>query len=528
MTDVETLPDVVSRRAGDDPDRPYLVEVGGRTMSYGAVRDESAEWCARFADLGVAPGDTVAVMLPTSALAVVVWLGLASCRAIEVPVNTALRARFLHHVLVDSRADVAVVSTRYLEQVLDVLDDVPRLRKIIVVGDAGAARDARLVPLADLPAPTITREESSEPLAPWDIATIMYTSGTTGASKGVLVPWAQIHATASGSMPFDELGPDDVFYAPFALFHVTGKSACYTAALFGGSVVLREQFSTDAYWNDVRTHGCTTTVLMGAMAQFLHRQPARDEDASTPLRNVLMAPLIPEVDAFCERFQLRVCTVFNMTEVSSPITTQGWELHDPQTCGRVREGYECRIVDEHDFEVPHGTAGELVVRASAPWVCMAGYWNNPEKTVEAWRNQWFHTGDLLRRDDAGNFTFVDRLKDAIRRRGENISSLELEAEVLEHPAVFEAAAFGVPSEWGEEEVMIVVVPRPGMSVAPDDLVAFLAPRIPRYMVPRYVEVAESLPKTPTEKVRKAMLRERGATAATWDREAPRPSRAGAG
>jgi crotonobetaine/carnitine-CoA ligase len=206
-----------------------------------------------------------------------------------------------------------------------------------------------------------------------------------------------------------------------------------------------------------------------------------------------------------------------MTEVSSPITSQGWDLANERTCGRPRPGYDCRIVDEHDEEVPVGEVGELVVRASEPWALMAGYWNAPEKTVEAWRNLFFHTGDALTCDEGGNFYYIDRIKDVIRRRGENISSVELEAEILEHPAVYEAAAFGVPSEFGEDEVMVSLVPHPGVDIVPGDIALFLEKRIPAYMVPRYVDIVTDLPRTPTEKVRKLVLRERGVGPSTWDR-----------
>jgi crotonobetaine/carnitine-CoA ligase len=231
----------------------------------------------------------------------------------------------------------------------------------------------------------------------------------------------------------------------------------------------------------------------------------------------LMFPVVADHREFEARFGLKIRTLYSMTE-TGPVTASGWSPDDATSCGRIQPGYQLRIVDEDDYEVPDGTVGELIVRADEPWVLSAGYLDMPEATAIAWRNGWFHTGDAMRRDAAGNFYFVDRIKDAIRRRGENISSFEVEAHVLAHPDVAECAAVAVPSEWGEDEVKIVVVATAG--ITPVALIEFLADRMPRFMIPRYVEFVEELPKTDaTFRVRKVELRERGVNEATWDREA---------
>jgi crotonobetaine/carnitine-CoA ligase len=224
--------------------------------------------------------------------------------------------------------------------------------------------------------------------------------------------------------------------------------------------------------------------------------------------------------AFAARFGIKVCSVFNMTEISSPIWT-AWDVKDPQSCGRVREGFECRVVDANDCEVPNGEIGELVVRSEDPWTLMAGYYKRPDATAEAWRNLWFHTGDLFRRDEQDNFYYLDRIKDSIRRRGENISSLEVEREIDDYPGVLECAVVGVPSELGEEEVKVTLVSSAETPVEPPALIEFLLQRLPPFMVPRYVEILEGLPKTPTEKVRKELLRESGSDG-VWDREREMP------
>jgi carnitine-CoA ligase len=277
-------------------------------------------------------------------------------------------------------------------------------------------------------------------------------------------------------------------------------------ALVGGRLVLRESFKTDAFWRDIDRYRCTTTNLMDTMAQFLVQSPPRADDAEHPLLNVLMVPIVPELEAFQERFGVRVCTVFNMTETSCPIGTEGWVISDRRSAGRVRPGWHARIVDEHDRELARGEVGELVVRSEEPWRLMAGYWRRPEATVEAWRNQWFHTGDLFRQAEDGQFYFVDRLKDVIRRRGENISSAELESYVVTHPSVGECAAVAVPSPWGEDDVKVVVVPAADHRIDVDELHAFLRASIPRFMVPRYLQVVDALPRTATNKIRKLELR----------------------
>ena len=302
--------------------------------------------------------------------------------------------------------------------------------------------------------------------------------------------------------------------------HVTAKSMVFAMLIHGGRVAIRDIFSVSQFWTDVKRHRCTTTVLMGATINFLFKQPPHPDEINNTFRFVLAAPATPDIEEFKKRFGLEVCTVFNMTEICSPISSEGFITQDfnYKSCGRPRAGFTCRIVDELDQEVPVGTVGELVVRSDEPWRLNAGYWRNPEKTAEAWRNLWFHTGDAFYRDDAGYYYFVDRIKDYIRRRGENICSSDVEVEINSHPKVLESAAIGVPSEYGEQEVKAAVVLNPGEELDPATLIEYLKPRMPYYAIPRYIEYVNELPKTPTEKVKKALLREQGITVNTWDRE----------
>ena len=455
------LPHLLAARAADHPDRTFLQEVDGRSETYGGLHRYVLTWADAYRRLGVGPGDRVAVMLPTGIDAVSAWLGLAWLRALEVPVNTAYVGRMLRYLLEHSGSKLLVTTAAYLDRLDDVAAELTRLTTVVVADeDEPSGPPFRVVGRREFLAGASPAEGLEGP-APADIATVMYTSGTTGPSKGVLMPWAQLHATASASIFTGDFGPEDAYYLPFPLFHISGKGPIYTFALVGGRVVMRPSFNTAAFWDDIRRYRCTTTLLLGAMANFIHRQPPRPDDAATPLHTVVMVPLIPELDDFRRRFGVRVSTAFNMTEVSVPLHSDGWTLADLESCGKLRPGYEVRVVDEDDEDVGPGRVGELIVRADEPWTLMAGYLDMPEATTAAWRNLWLHTGDAFRYDDEGNYYFLDRISDTIRRRGENISSAEVEAVVNEHPAVLESAAVAVPSEWGEDEVKVVVVARPG-------------------------------------------------------------------
>ena len=254
------------------------------------------------------------------------------------------------------------------------------------------------------------------------------------------------------------------------------------------------------------------------MTPFLLAQPPSDQDKLHTLKQALMVPWADDAKQFAERFDIKLYTLFNMTEISSPIVS---EPNPPQLgiAGTLREGFDARIVDDNDCEVPVGTVGELILRSDRTWAMNSGYYKNPEATVKAWRNGWFHTGDAFRMDDAGNYYFVDRIKDAIRRRGENISSFEVEAEVQMHQAIQEAAAIAVKSDVSEDDVMVCVSLAPDQHLDPVELLEFLQPRMAHFMIPRYVRVMDELPKTPTSKVQKHLLKEEGVTSDTWDREA---------
>jgi crotonobetaine/carnitine-CoA ligase len=258
------------------------------------------------------------------------------------------------------------------------------------------------------------------------------------------------------------------------------------------------------------------------MAEYMYRSPD-GPGPETTLHNVFMVPIIPDYEKFNARFGTRVITMYNSTELSLPICHGTWDPPNWRAAGKLREGYpgfEVRLVDDFDREVPDGQVGELIVRASVPWTLNAGYLNMPDETAAAWRNGWFHTGDGLIRTPGGDYVFVDRMKDAIRRRGENISSFEVEADVMSHPDIRECAAVATPADTCEDEILVFAVPKPGSELTPEGLARWLEPRMARHMVPRYIEFIEALPRTvATMKVQKVELRKRGTGPATWDRAA---------
>ena len=524
------------------PDKVLLM-MGDRVMTYAEVDRATNRIGRGFAAAGVAKGDRVLVMLPSSIDYALAWLGLSKIGALMVPVNEAYKAGMLRHQANNSGAKLAVIWNGHLKPWRDIASELTHLETIFVYSAAadsvvppdGAEPGADLLQRRDAAMSTgcgqsrwsylpfsalLHADDSALPPAVeyYDPMAIFYTSGTTGPSKGVLYSYAQAHATATP--PARLCAPDDIFYMTLPMFHVGLSHMFGIVIIAGATMAVRGKFSVSQFWSDVRRYKATFSILLSTMPNFLMTLPESDADRDHTLRKLIMIPLLRDLDAFRNRFGIRqITTLFNMTEVSCPISADGFELVNNQSCGRPRPGVQARIVDENDEPLPPGKTGELVLRADNPWEFNLGYWQNPQATAEAWRNQWLHTGDGFQTDADGNFYFVDRIKDCLRRRGENISSFEVEVEVDAHPAIRESAAVAVPSDLSEDELKVVASLKPGCTVEPADLLAFLKDRLPAYMVPRYIEIiADELPKTPTGKVQKVLLRATG-TKGAWDREA---------
>lgn len=507
---------LVDRWAKERPDKTHLVFQDGEEWTFAELRRRTVAIAAGLQKLGCQRGDRIAVWLPNGREATIIFYAINYIGAVFVPFNTAYRGNLLEHVLANSDARVIVVHPGLMERLNEV--NLAKLEHAIVTTDQPFP-NVRLSTsrFGDLNGEEADLRPLDSPIEPWDIQSIIYTSGTTGPSKGVLSSYLHLFTNA-GPESWPMVGEDDRYMTAGPIFHTSGMGPLFVMLARGASVAMLENFSTDTFWDMVRKTQSTMTFLLGVMATFLIKQPPSQDDRAHPLRMAIMVPFTDDAPAFRERFGVDIYTIFNMTEISSPIVSEANPVKRG-TCGRVRPGVEVRLVDAHDCEVPVGEVGEMLVRADRPWAMFSGYNNNPVATAQSWMNGWFHTGDAFRLDQDGYYYFVDRVKDAIRRRGENISSFEVEVELCAHPDVRECAAIGVPSEVSEDEVMVVLAPVPGRAIDLPSLAEFLIERMAHFMVPRYFRVLDELPKTPSSKVLKGDLRKEGVTADTWDREA---------
>ena len=419
---------MLDRLAREQPNKVFANFADGSEWSYAETRNLAIRMANAFRKLGVRQGDRVLVWLPNSADNLRIWFGLNYLGAVYVPINLAYKGNLLQHTLTLSEARFGVVHADLQERLGEI--ECKHLHEIIVLGGDPRLVEGLLVHgratlnSEDLTPPSLERE-----IAPWDLQSIIFTSGTTGPSRGVLSSYVHLYNMAIAA-PF--LSGEDRYMLNLPLFHSGGVMPTTAMLIHGGSIAMVDAFDTDAFWDTVRARGVTTSILLGVMGGFLLKRPPSPDDKSHPLRSCTYVPLNETSKQFHERFGTEIYTHFNMTEISQPIVSRA----NPTalgSAGRPRRGVEVRIVDENDCEVEVRLVGELIVRTDRPWAMSHDYAGNPEATAAAWRNGWFHTGDGFRRDAEGNFYFVDRLKDAIRRRGENISSFEVESEILARP-----------------------------------------------------------------------------------------------
>jgi carnitine-CoA ligase len=498
-------------------ERPFVRYPGG-ARSYVEMRDRAATLAAALAAAGVVRGDRVAIMSGNRIELLDLWLACGWLGAALVPINTASRGPQLAHVLRNASPRILVVEPEQLS-VLDYLDDPPAaLERIWLVGSGAAAGAGALGRVAE-PLPAGGARLARADVHPAETSAILYTSGTTGPSKGVQCPHAQFFWWAVLTGRYLEQSGDDTLYTILPLFHTNALNAFCQALLRGATFEFGDRFSASRFWSELASSGATVTYLLGAMVAILLKGEPSELDRAHRCR-IALAPATPReaVEEFRDRFGIVLVDGYGSTETNMVLCNRigGYR---PGTMGLPLPEFEAIVVDGDDRETPAGTAGELVVRPREPFSCATGYFGEPEKTVEAWRNLWFHTGDRVVRDEDGVFRFLDRIKDAIRRRGENISSWEVEQALQSHPAVATSAVVPVPSELGEDEVMAFVVAVPGADADPVALVRHLEPRLAYFAIPRYVEFLDELPLTENGKIQKFVLRERGPGPGTWDREA---------
>lgn len=523
-----TLGKALSDAARLHGDADFLVFREG-TVSYREVDAAADRIAAGLAAHSIGPGDHVAVMLPNSADIVQVVFALARLGAIAVPINTAYKGELLRHVLDSSDATALISDTAYLDEVAAVSKDLKRLRFVVIRGEQPAQPDR--LGVATFPFAHLLGHGADPP--PVDVGfsdpqAIMFTSGTTGRSKGALVPHSLPLVCAIDSLRFVS-GGSRTIYCPLPLFHAAGLWDGMLAALLSGArLAVAERFSASRFWEDVRRFDAQTVMGVFSMIPILLSRPPEADDRDNPLQTFYMGK--SSLDAvFHERFGAHTVETYTSTEAGIGTASPYGQWRVGSMGPAHEERFEVAVVDERDRRLPAGEPGELVLRPRQPHVITHGYYARGDVTASVFRNLWFHTGDRAYMDDDGYFYFLDRMKDAIRRRGENISAFDLECEVNLHPAVQECAAIGVPSELEEEEVKVAVVARPGVDLSEEKLAAYCADRLPSFMVPRYIEIVESLPRTPTGKIAKHELRgvgDGGVTASTWDSQAaPRSQRA---
>jgi crotonobetaine/carnitine-CoA ligase len=521
---------VLAQQASANGNRPFIQYENEPSFTYGEADTITNRAANGFRNAGIEFGDSVTVMLHNRLEYLWTWFGLSRLGAVTVAVNTAYKGSFLTHVLTNAGSRIAVVEYEFLAWLADIEDTIPDLRVVYVPKPAESLLDVPAFSRIEvLSFDEITQGNArpvNTPVSYRDTGMIMFTSGTTGPSKGVLMPHGHLYLFGLSCCIHLGITSSDRYYVCMPLFHVQGILMQTLAAMIkGGYVILVRQFRASTWIRDIRRHRATITNTLGVMNDFILRQPPRPDDRDNELRILSAVPVTHEtVQMFRDRFGIpRFNELFGMTECNLPVNRPLDAPDEPGCSGKVwDEFFEVIIANpETDEELPHGEVGEILVRPKEPFCFMQGYKGMPEQTVETWRNFWFHTGDAGTMDERGFVWYIDRIKDTIRRRGENISSYEVEAVFLEHPAVAEAAAVAVKAdEGGEDEVLICVVIDPERPCPlPEELLDYCVPRMPYFAVPRYVEFIDEIPKTPSAKIQKNKLRKRGLSDATWDREA---------
>ncbi|HEX4260195.1 MAG TPA: ATP-dependent acyl-CoA ligase [Acetobacteraceae bacterium] len=506
-----TLPRMLARRADADPDRP-LVAFGDVRWTLTDTRTIAAGMGSVLRGAGVARGERVAILCGNRPEFLRVFLGCAWIGAIAVPINAASRGKQLAHILADCGARLLAVDAA-LAPALATVEDAHAVRQVWLIGGeadvpAGFGAVTLLPPAGDAAMP--------EAVQPGDPVAVLYTSGTTGPSKGVLCPHAQYFWWAANTARLLGITAEDRLLTTLPLFHTNALNTFYQALLTGAPLAVEPRFSASGFAPALARADATVTFLLGAMVPILLSRPPSPADRGHRVR-IALAPGVPARfhSPFTERFGIGLLDGYGSTETNfalgCPIDQQR-----PGLMGPAFDGFEAMVADDHDNALPDGVPGELLLRAREPFAFASGYLGRPEQTVAAWRNLWFHTGDRVVREADGFYRFVDRIKDAIRRRGENVSAFEVEQVLLAHPDVANAAVYAVPSELAEDEVMAAIVPHEGAAAAPEAIAAWCRPRLPGFAVPRFIAVLRELPMTENGKVEKYRLRARGVSPGDWD------------
>jgi crotonobetaine/carnitine-CoA ligase len=516
---IKTLGALVDWRAAEEPQR-QVVRFEDQSVTYEMLASNSNRFANALLALGLEKGQNAAIMLDNRPEYLTAWVAMCKAGIVEVPLNVGYKGDLLSFLLNQSKCRAIVIQANWLDRLVAISHDLPSLQHVIIVDDVD---DTRLEGVETYTFQTLLDAGDPGPtgvtVTPEDVSVILFTSGTTGPSKGVVLTHNANFRVAETVIELMGYDSGEVLFTAFPLFHVNAK---YTSVLptmiVSGELVIHTKFSASRFWEIIRREGITALNYMGALLMMLFKQPERPDDKENPVRRAYGAPAPLQIyGEFEERFGLQIVEVYGSTELGTA-TLNTVEDFVVGSCGKAVRHYDVRIHDHNDEPVSPGTHGEIVVRPLEPHLMVEEYFGNPEATLVAFRNLWFHTGDRGYQDDDGNFYFVDRMKDCIRRRGENISSWELERVISSMEGVEEAAVIGVPSELTEEEVLAIVKLKEGHSLLPEQILDEVSERMPHFAVPRYVRFTDGLPKTPSQRIEKYKLRAVGIGVETWDRE----------
>ncbi len=515
------LTDIIADKARQKPDH-VVFQFRDYPVTFSELNERINRAANGFLELGIQKGDMVAIMLPNCPEFLYTWFGLNKIGAVEVPINVALKGAGLVHQIVQSDSVAIVADTQFLDRLNNVSDELTTVKQAVFYqkdtaeplpgwNDCVSHEFSWLMDHSDVAPEADVKYD--------DMASILYTSGTTGVSKGVMISHHYWYEIWSRSVHYSRYTEDDVLYTGLPFFHGNAQGITIGPAILADAkAVIVERFSASELWEDCRRWECTEANYIGGIIPILMKATPQDIDGDNPLRLMVGAAAPVSIwDEFEARFNTKLLEVYGMTECYCCLVNPLDEVR-PGSCGKAITGWDVKIVDDNDNEVAPGELGEFIAQPQNMFVGTEGYYKKPKETLELFKNFWIHTGDLGRMDEDGYFYFVDRKKQALRRRGENISSFEVEAVINSHPSVLESCVVGVPSDVGEEEVKAAVVPIEGQTVSEEELIEWCEPRLAYFSIPRYIAFRQSLPKTPSERVEKYKIKVEGITDDCWDRE----------
>jgi carnitine-CoA ligase len=504
------------QRIEKSPDKVYL-QFEQQKITYHELYDRACTFAAGLQELGIHPDDKVCLMLNNCPEYLDAWFALSFLGAIAVPLNVHLKGEGLQYILNHSDCKLILVDQEFVPQIQECLPAIQRKIQLVVKGDMTNGVSA--IPIEMLQ--SVTRVQQPDlTISPSAINSILYTSGTTGLPKGAMLSHASY--VKSGIAFADHMigaASEDILFTTLPLFHINAQAHTTLGAISANATIaLSKRFSASRFWDEIREHRATIFNSLGSMIPILCKQPEKENDRENPARLTACAATPKEFwEPFEKRFGLRIVEGYGLTETTGFCISNPLQANRPPSIGKPYSYVETKIVDEAGNDVTCGEIGEILIRSLEEHVLMNGYYKMPDITEEVMKEGWFHTGDRGYEDKGGYLYFCDRIKQCIRRRGENISSWEIEKVVNQHPKILESAAVGVPSELGEEDVKLYVILRPAESMEPEEILDWCQPRMAYFMVPRYVHFVNTFPKTATERIQKFKLKAEGIGQA-WDRE----------